>query len=85
MFKALLLKRFLRHDEILVAEALLILGEWKIITVLRVFVYGLFVRAIVPVIQFILFGYCPNRGFIVFGMVRGVVLSGAGIAVFCAT
>ena len=44
--KALLLKRFLRHDKILVAEAHLILGEWKIVAILRVFMYGLFMWAI---------------------------------------
>ena len=80
-----MLERFLRHDKILVAQANLILGEWKIITVLRVFVYGLFMRAIMPVFQFILFGCCPNRGFIVFSIVRGVVFSGAGFTVFFTT
>ena len=69
------------HDEILVAEAFLILGERKIITILRVFVYGPFLRASVPVFPLILFGDCPNRVFIVFGIVR-IVFSGVGIVVF---
>ena len=78
----LLLERFLRHDEILVAEALLFLGERKIITIIRVFVYGMFIRANVPVFPFILFGDCPNGVFIVFGIVRSIIFSCAGIAVF---
>ena len=69
MLKALLLERFLRHDEILVAEAHLILGERKIITVLRVFVYGLFIRADSPIFPFVLFGGWLNGVFIVFGVV----------------
>ena len=67
--EALLLKRFLRHDVILSAEAHLILGEWKIITVLRVFIYGLFIRADSPVLPFVLFGGWLNGVFIVFGIV----------------
>ena len=74
--------RFLRHDKIFVAEAHLILGEWKIITVLRVFIYGLFIRANLLVFPFVLFGSWLNGIFIVFGIVRSIVFSCAGIAVF---
>ena len=78
----LLIERFLKHDEILVAEAHLILGEWKIITILRVFVYGLFIRADSPVLPFVLFGGWLNGVFLVFGIVRSIVFSRAGIAIF---
>ena len=74
----LLLERFLRHDEILVAEALLFLGEWKIITILQVSIYGLFIRTILPAF---LFGPYPNRVF----NVRSVIFSGVGIVFFWAT
>ena len=84
MLEALLLERFLRHDEILIAEAHLLLREWKIITVLRVFVRGLFTRANLPIFPFILFGSWLNGVFIVFGTVRSVIFSCAGVAVFAA-
>ena len=54
--------------QILGAEARLILGERKIITVLRVLVRGLFTRANLPIFQFILFGSCVNGVFVVFGI-----------------
>ena len=57
------------HDKILVAEAHLILGEWKIITVLRVLMHGLFVRADSPIFPFVLFGSWLNGVFIVSGIV----------------
>ena len=79
--KALLLKGFLRHDKVFVADAHLILGEWKIITVLRVFVNGLFIRADSPILPFILFGSWLNRVFVVFGIARSI-FSCVGIAVF---
>ena len=78
----LLLERFLRHDKIFVAEAHLILGEQKIITVLRVFVYNLFIRADLPIFPFVLFGSWLNGVFDVFGIVRSIVFSCAGIALF---
>ena len=77
MLEALLLERFLKHDKILVAEAHLILGERKIITVLRVFVYGLFIGADSPILPFVLFGGWLNGVFVVFGIVRSIVFSGA--------
>ena len=43
--KALLIDGLLRHDKVFVVEARLILGRWKIITVLRFFVNGMFIRA----------------------------------------
>ena len=78
----LLLERFLRHDQILIGKAHLILGEREIIDVLRVYMYGLFIRADLPVFPFVLFGSCLNGIFVVFGIVRSIVLSHAGIAVF---
>ena len=78
----LLLERFLRHNKILGAEAHLILGERKIIIVLRVFVYGLLIRANLPVFPFVLFGSWLKGVFIVFGIARTIVFSCAGIAVF---
>ena len=82
MLKALLLERFLRHDEILIAEALLFLGERKIITVLRVSVYGLFIRANLPILPIVLFRVLLDGVFLVFGIVRSVVFSRDGIVVF---
>ena len=75
MLKALLLERFLRHDKILVAEALLFLGEWEIITILRVSVCGQFLKAVLPAFLVLLFGSCLNRVF----DVRSVMISGASI------
>ena len=81
----LLLKGFLRHDKVFVAEAHLILGEWKIITVHRVFVYGLFIRANLPIFPIVLFGGWIVVVFMVFSVVRGIVVSRAGIVVFSTT
>ena len=82
MLKAFLLERFLRDNKILVAEAHLILREWKIIPVLRVFVYGLFIRAYLPIFPIVLFGGWLDGFFLVFGIVWSIVVSRAGIAVF---
>ena len=46
--KALLLQGILRHDEVFVAEARLLLRGRTVTIVLRVFFYGLFVRADMP-------------------------------------
>ena len=80
MLKALLLERFLRHDKILVAKAHLILRERKIITILRVIFYGLFIRVVLPAVVF-LFGCSPDRVFIVFDVTRSSIFSGANVAV----
>ena len=45
----------------------------------------MFIRAKVPVFPFILFGDCLNRVFVVFGVVRSIIFSGAGIAIFYTT
>ena len=84
MLKALLLERFLRHDKVFVAEAHLILGEWKIIVVLRVFVYGLFIRANLPIFPIVLFGFLFIGIFSVLGTVRSVIVSCAGVAILAA-
>ena len=83
--EALLLDEILRHDEIFVTEAHLILGERKVVSILRVFIRGLFVRANLPIFLFVLFGGCLNGVFIVFGTVRSIIVSCAGVAVFTAT
>ena len=83
--KALLLEGFLRHDKFFVAEAHLILGEWKIITILRVFVYGLFIRANLPIFPIVLFGGWLDGFFFVFDIVWSIVVTRAGIAVFSTT
>ena len=82
MLEALQLEGFLRHDKVFDAEAHLILGEWKIITVLRVFIYSLFIRANLPIFSTVLFGGWLDGVFLVFGVVRSIVVSHAGIAVF---
>ena len=77
----LLLERFLRHDEFLVAEALLFLGGWEIITILRVSEYDLFIRAILPAFLVLLFGSCLNRVFVV----RSIITFGASIVFYLVT
>ena len=64
----LLFEGCLRHDEVLVAEALIILGGWTVTIVLRVIFYGLFIRVVLPVLVFLLFGCSSGRVFIVFGV-----------------
>ena len=53
--KALLLQRILRHDEVFVAEACLLLGGWTVTIILRAIFYGLFIRVVLPVVMFLLF------------------------------
>ena len=74
----LLLERFLRHDKVFVAEAHLILG------VFQVFVCGLFIRANLPILLIVLFRVLLDGVFLVFGIIRSIVVSRAGIAVFAA-
>ena len=73
---------FFRHDEIFVAEAFLILGEWTVTIVLRVVGPGRFVGASLPVFLLLLFGCYLSKVFIVFGIVRSIIFTGANIAVF---
>ena len=80
--KALLFERIPRHDEVFVDKAHLILGEWKIITVLRVFVHDLFIRAESPIFPFVLFGSWLNGVFIVCGIVQSIIFPCAVIAFF---
>ena len=80
--KALLLHRVLRHDEVFVAEACLFLGGWMVTIVLRVIFCGLFIRVVLPIVMFLLFGCRTDGVFIVFGVVRSTIFSGAGVAVF---
>ena len=80
--KALLLQRILSHDEVFVAEACLLLRGWTVTIVLRVIFYGLFIRVVLPVVMFLLFGCSSDRVFVVFGVARSTIFSGAGIAIF---
>ena len=64
-----MLERFLKHDEIFVAEAFHILRERTITTVLRVVGPGLFVGASLSVFLLLLFGCYLSKVFIVFGIV----------------
>jgi len=75
--KALLLHRILRHDEVFVAEACLLFGGRTVVVVLRV----IFVRVVLPVVMFLLFGCSSDRVFIVFGVAWSTILSSAGVAV----
>ena len=75
MLEALLVKRFLRHDEILGAEAHLVLGERKVVIVLRIFVRGLFTGANLPAFPFILFINCIDGVFVVFDTFWSVIFS----------
>ena len=78
--KALLLQRVLRHDEVFVAKACLLLGRCKVTIVLRVIFYGMFVRVVLPAVL-ILFGCSPDRVFIVFGVDRSRIFFDASVAV----
>ena len=78
--KALLLQRILRHDEVFVAEACLLLGGWTVTIVLRVIFYGLFIRVVLPIVVFPLFGCSSDRVFVVFGVARSTIFSGASVA-----
>ena len=80
--EVLLLERILRHDEVFVVEACLLLGEWTVTIVLRVIFYGLFIRVVFPVVIFLLFECSSYRVFVVFGVARSAIFSGAGVAIF---
>ena len=56
-----------------------------ITTVLRVFIYGLFVRADFPILLIVLFGSFFIVVFYVFGTIRSVVVSCVGVAILAAT
>ena len=72
--KALLLERILRHDEVFVAKACLLLRGWMVTIVLRVIFYGVLVKVVLPVVMFLLFGCSSDRVFIVFAS-PGVLFS----------
>ena len=80
--KALLLQRILGHDEVFVAEACLLLGGWTVTIVLRVIFYGLFIRVVLPVVMFLMFGCSSDRVFVVFGVAWSAIFSGASVAIF---
>ena len=72
----------LRHDEVLIAKALIILGGWTITIVIWVIGRGLFTRVNLRVVLLLLFGCGSNRVFIVFGVAQSTVFSGASVAIF---
>ena len=72
------------HDEVFVAVAHLLLGGRMITAILRVFFYGLFVRADLPIFPIVLFGSLFIGFFCVFGTIRSVVVSCAGVGVSAA-
>ena len=78
--EVLLLERILRHDEVFVAKASLLLGGWAVTIIFRVIFYGLFLRVVLPAIVF-LFGCGPDRVFIVFGVTRSTIFFGASVVV----
>ena len=78
--KELLLQMILRHDEVFVAEACLLLGGWTVTIILRVIFYGLFIEVILPVVVF-LFRCSPGGVFIVFSVARSTIFSGASVAI----
>ena len=81
--EALLLEGLFGYDEVFVAEAYLIFGERKVVVVLRTFAgQGLFIGAGLPIVPFLLFGGYLDGVFIVFGIVRSIIIFGADIAVF---
>ena len=81
--EALLLERILRHDEVFVVEACLLLGGRTVTIILRVIFYGLFVRVVLPAVVF-LFGCSPGGVFTIFGVARSTIFSGASVAVLWA-
>ena len=76
-----MLEGCLRHDEVLIAEALIILGDWMITVIVWVIGHGLIIRVILPVVLFLLFGCIPDMVFVIFGVARSAILSGASIPV----
>ena len=62
-----MLQRILGHDEVFVAEGCLPFGGSTVTIVLRVIFYGLFIRVVLPVVMFLLFGCSSDRVFVVFG------------------
>ena len=84
--EVLLLEGLFGYDEVFVAEAYLIFGERKVVVVLRIVTgQGLFIGAGLPVFLFLLFGSCSDRVFIVFGVARSTIFSGASVVIFGTT
>ena len=81
LWVAILLERFLRHDEILGAEAHLILGERKVTIALHIFIRGLFIRACLPILPFLLLRGWLN-GVFIFLASSGVLFSPVMVLLF---
>ena len=74
--EALLFDEILWHGKFVIAEAHLILREGHVIIVIRVFIYGLFVRAGLPVLPSGLFEtWLGGVVFVIFGIVRRAIIS----------
>ena len=80
--KTLLLDGILRHDKFFIAEDPFFLGERHVVVVLRIVVHGLFIGTGLPIFPFGLCKTWLGGVFVVFGIIRSIVLSRAGIAVF---
>ena len=78
--KALLLERILRHDEVFISKACLLLRGWTVTIILRVIFYGMFVSVVLPAVVF-LFRCSPSGAFSVFSVARSTIFSGASFAI----
>ena len=74
--------RLLMHDEIFVAEAHIVHGEWRVVAILRALVPDGIVEVDLPIFQIILLECWLDRSFLVFGVLQSIIVPGAGIAIF---
>ena len=80
-----LLEGFLWHDEVFVAEALILFRGWEVVAILRILILKRIIGVNLPFLPIIMFRCWFDGGIGVFGVLRSVNVSGAGIAVFSVT
>ena len=79
-----LVEGFLLDNEVFIAVANLLFGLWHVVADLRIFVVSVY-GAIFTLFPFILFGCGLDGVFGIFGIVRSLIISGAGISILCTT
>lgn len=84
LLEAFLIERFFWDDEVFVTKANLLFEFWHEVAVLRVFVVSAS-RAALTFFPLVLFGCGLDKVFGIFGVVRGLIISGAGIVILCPT
>ena len=78
--EAFLFVGFLWDDKVFVAEANILFEDWHIVVVFRIFVIGVF-GVVLTLFPFILFGCGLDGVFGIFGIIRSLIVSGAGITI----